>query len=435
MTSLKNEEVNYRELGVFFFPIALSAILMMTSHSIISSALARTTNAEISLAAFSVASSISMLFESPCYNIRQMVIALSDDRGSLKSIVAVGILVLIVSITLMGLVSFTNLGKVIFINIAGIRPELFPEVISSFRLLMLLPILSAVRAYFQGVLIVKKRTYWLTINVSIRLVFMLFISAFILNQTKLDNSLVGVVIFVSGMAVESILSVLTGKRYFKNFSNSPEKTKSTITIRETLVFFAPLVLASFSQTLTRPSINAGLARVENPDIALASFQVAYSYAMIFIVLLFYIHQLVLVFVKDKSSFIKVRNFIILVALLITGFLLISGLTPIGHFLLERLIGVEESLAKESLRTIAFYSLIPILLGMGEMYMGFLMKAKKTFDITIAKTINVIVVIISSSFLSIILPTLGGPIASISLSVGFSIELIYMWLKARKLTII
>ena len=423
--NLKKPKSFVLELLIFYMPLAISAMLMMSSHSIVSSAMARTVNVEVALAAYAVASSIAMMFESPCYNIRQMAVSLFDDQTSLRTIFKIGFGLVLLCVGLMIPVAFTGFGKVVFINWAGVRPEIYPEVIKAFRLLMLMPLVSAVRAYYQSIIIVQKRTFWLTINVIVRLTVMVGMTTLILNTNFVEGSMVGAVILISGIGTEAFLALLVGLRYRKNFPDHPTKTKQSITARGALVFFIPLILASFAQTFSRPGINAGLARTANPELALASYQVAYSFAMIFIALLWSCHQLVLVFAKDRQTFRTVVKFGLVIAGAMSGVLLVCGLSPLGTWVLTTIIGVEAELAVLSLRIIAAFSVIPILVVLSEIFVGVLLMHKRTPSITLAKSANVITVLTVSTVLSANMPQLGGVIGAVAMTFGmlaeFSVE--------------
>ena len=425
-------QVSYAQLIGFFLPLALSAMLMMSSHSIISSAMARTAQAEIALAAFAVASSISMMFESPCYNIRRMATALFDDQTSLKSIFIVGTGVIATSISLMSLIAFTGLGKIVFINMVGINPDLFPEVIKAFKLFMLLPLISGIRGYFQGMLIVRKKTFWLTINVSIRLVVMLLLTNVLLNIQSLSGGMVGSILLVCGIGTEALLALVTALIYKKDFPNAPTRGGKSITIKDALLFYIPLIGATFVQTFSRPGINAGLARVANPEAALASYQVAHSFAMIFVVLLYSVHQIVLVFAKDRNSLRRVAMFASAIALLMSLVLFLCGVTPLGTWALNSIIGVEQSMAIVAAKVVGVYALMPLVLCGVEIFSGMLLLHKRTPTITIAKIGNIIGVVGIATVLSAVAPNLGGSIGALAMSSGAFVEMIIVFFRSRSL---
>lgn len=56
----------------FYAPLGATSVLMMSSHSIVSTGLVRTAEANAALAAHAVAQSIAVLFAGPCYSMQRM---------------------------------------------------------------------------------------------------------------------------------------------------------------------------------------------------------------------------------------------------------------------------------------------------------------------------------------------------------------------------
>ena len=70
----------------FYAPLAATSVLMMSSHSIVSTGLVRTAEANAALAAHAVAQSIAVLFAGPCYSMQRMGVALLRDKSSYSSV-------------------------------------------------------------------------------------------------------------------------------------------------------------------------------------------------------------------------------------------------------------------------------------------------------------------------------------------------------------
>ena len=116
----------------------------------------------------------------------------------------------------------------------------------------------------------------------------------------------------------------------------------------------------------------------------------------------------------------------------SGVLLICGLTPVGMWVLTNIIGVDAALAVYSLRIIAAFSLLPLIVVLSELLVGVLLLNKRTPSITLAKTSNIIGVLTVSTFLSANMPGLGGVIGAIALSFGYIIESIMLFWRSRDL---
>jgi Na+-driven multidrug efflux pump len=421
----------YTQLLFFFAPLAATSMLMMGSHSIISSTLARTEDAAAALAAYSVAMSIIFIFESPIFAIRRIYIALLDDVDSFKTLTVVAVTTVLGVLAVILTVAYTPIGEYIFINIVGISDSLYPEAIKSFKIFMILPIASALRSVYQSLLVINKQTHFVTMNMIIRLASMLVISYVLLNTDWVSGASIGAFVLGGGMTAEALMSYITGRKLRFNLPEKPENGEK-LTYKDTWIFYLPLIGALFVQSFVRPFINAGLARTIDAETALASYQVAYSLSWILVGVSFSIHQLVMVFVEDKETFRKVKRFVYAIGISATAILLVMSLTPIGEWVLVNIIGTTPDITEPAKLTMLPLALIPLLITVTEMYVGLLMLEKKTPVVTISKVANLAMVAIVSIGVASVYPELGGLLAGISMLLGFLGEFLVIYFYGRKI---
>lgn len=416
-------------MAKFYLPLAATSILMMASHSIVSSGLARTPNASAALAAFAVAQSLAVMFESPCYTIQRMCVTLFRDKGSYNAVKQASLIVWACVTTIMLAIAFTPLSRIAFLSILKVPAELYPDAVRSFRVFMVLPAFSAFRSFYQGLLIVQKRTAQLTTNMLFRLGVMLILAT-VLPRLNLTGGAVGALILGAGIGTEGLMAYITGRNVGKTL---PESEGNKLTTRQAMVFFLPLVLASITNTFIRPVINAGLARTVDPSLALASYQVAWSFSYIFAAVAFNIHQLVIVFAREPEHRMSVLKFSMLMGTIGTLVLFIVALTPLGTLALTRLIGVTPELAAQALRAIALLSLMPILTCISEYCAGLLIVAGQTKYLTAGKVVNVVTILITSLLLARVAPHLGGLLAGICMVSGIAMEALFVAVHTRNIS--
>jgi len=429
MGNTKN--VTYIELAAFFLPIAASMIIIMSSHSIISSALARTTDAAIALAAYSVAKSISNMFQSPCNTLRQMTITLFRDQETYGKIVRLAIITCVLSLGIMSVVVFTPLSRVIFVRLIGVSEELLMPTLRAFTILLIMPILAAVRSINQGAITASKKTYLLTISTIIRVVVMLLLATVIINTQFITGSIVGSFMMVAGLGSEAIFTFIVARKLKYALPEKPELSAYTKTSGQMWLFFLPLVVAQFAMAWGQPSVNAGLARVINPEISLAAYQVGRSFAWIFIGMFGRIHQIALVYARNCASWLKVRRFSLFLGASLSAILLMFTITPIGEWILLNIIGVDQVLTDMAMATILSMSLIPLILSINETYSGLLISRDRTPVITFSKFVNVGVLITSVLVLSRLFPEMGATIGGWSSVIGYLAEFVILFALSRK----
>ncbi len=424
-------EVTPQALLSFFLPLAASSMMMMASHSIVSSAMARTASAAAALAAYSVAQSVSVLFESPCYNIRRMAVALFDDKMSYDSVrkVSLGILAVVSSIML--LIAFGPLGRPVFIGMVGIKESLYPEAISVFRVFLILPTLSILRSFYQGLIIVKRRTVIMTMNMMIRLALMLGLAWLLPKAEFLSGGVVGGIILVIGIGTEGVLAMLAARTWRSTLPDEPADGKPPIQPVGALWFYLPLAFAAFFETFGRPIINAGLARTATPELALAGYQIAYSFSWIFVAIAFNIHQIVIVFVKDSATYRKVRTFVWLIGLCTTSALLLLTISGGTHWLMANVIGVEQDIITPAVHNVLVLAFMPMALSISELYAGLLISGRQTPGITIAKVTNLVGIAAATFIVSTQFPQLAQYMAGISMLTGVLFEGITAFIIAHR----
>jgi hypothetical protein len=427
-------EVNFvnsttKEMARFYLPLAATSVLMMSSHSIVSSGLARTAEASAALAAFALAQSLAVMFEGPCYTMQRMCVALFKDQISYSSVkkAVLGIWAGLTSVML--LIAFTPVGTFVFTRLLGVPAHLYPGTIGAFRIFLLLPAASALRSFFQGIIVVNRRTGSLTVNMIVRLGLMLLLSNLLPRLPWLPGATVGALVLSMGIFTEGLMAYLAGRSLFAKLPATPAQGKPA-SVRDTLAFFLPIALASVAWTFARPILNAALARTANPEWALASYQVAWSFSFIFAAVAFNIHQLTIIFGQEKSQRDMALKFSLAVGLIGSAFLAIVVTTPLGNYALTRIIGVSPSLAREALKVIAILSVMPIISTVTEFCNGLLISTGQTRYLTVGKILNITVITIVSSLGTNIFPQAGGQLAAVAMIGGALTEAAFLTALSR-----
>lgn len=419
--SRNHAEVSPGALLGFFLPLAASSMMMMASHSIVSSAMARTMNAAAALAAFSVAQSVTVLFESPCYNIRRMAVALFDDKMSYDSVRKVSLGIMAVVSSLMLLIAFGPLGRPVFIGMVGIKETLYAEAIQVFRVFLVLPALSVLRSFYQALIIVRRRTVIMTMNMVIRLALMLMLAWLLPKATSLSGGTIGGIILVAGIGTEGLLAMLAARTWRSNLPDKPADGKSPVLPAGALLFYLPLAFAALFETFGRPIINAGLARTAAPELALAGYQIAYSFSFIFVAIAFNIHQVVIVFVRDSRTYARVRTFVWMIGLCTTAALLLLTVSGGTHWLMAKVIGVEQEIITPAVYNVMVLAFMPLAVSISELYAGLLITARQTPGITVAKVMNLAGIAVATFIVTARFNQLAPYMAGISMLAGVLFE--------------
>lgn len=423
-----NDEGMLKELLLFYVPLGMYTMIMMSTHNVINSGIARAPNAELNLAAYAVTMTIMNIFASPCFVTRQMLVALAKDKESLKVSRNVILKIATVSLIVIMIISFTPLGEFIFIKLFNTPKELMSEVKTAAVFALSLPFVYSLRAYSQGIIILNKKTRYLTYSVIIRIVYMIILASILPRLGFLGGATIGMILWTSGIGLEASINFILSRSIYKNIPDKPNYTEGErdLSPKDAFSFVWPLLIMSFLWMLGLPIINSGLGRTYNPEFSIATFQISRNYVWIIMGFLeTNMRQVSLIFGTSEEKIQYLKKFTLGVGVTLTLIIGILALTPVGNWGLINIIGVSESIASASRSVMMILILLPVIISYSEYYMGLLMRLKSTKSLSIAKIINLGFAILSVIGLSIIAPQLGAAIGAIGLIIGYTVEMIYV----------
>lgn len=402
----------------FYVPLAAMSILMMVTHSVISGAASRTLDPALSLAAYSIAYSVGQVFETPCYSMQRMGLTLVKGRQSSATVFRVigGLLMFI--LTAYSLVSWTPIVSWVFKDLLGVSDSIYPLAVASLRVLTLWPMLTTIRSLFQPRIVLAKRTVWLTVNVLGRVGMMLV--AAVLVPRLLPRGPVGAILLLVGVGTEGMLALLVAKRAIPPLEPDPPD-EPPVTARQVLAFGLPISLASAAQSLSKPVLGAAIMRTLDPTLSLAGYQVATSFSFIFVALTYNIYHVVVVYIKDASSYRRMQAFCAGIGAL--GFLAMAlcNLPPVGRWLFGTIIGTPADVGREALRILPVLTLMPLTSASMEFYGGVLMMRQRASLVMLAKFANVVSTCIIAVGLAALSPGIGGAAGAAAITLGPLVE--------------
>ncbi|MGE5580459.1 MAG: hypothetical protein ACM3WU_10490 [Bacillota bacterium] len=402
----------------FYIPLAATSVLMMVTHSVISGAVSRTADPVAALAAYSTAYSVGQILESPCYGMQRMGLTFIRGKRSLGSVYKVSLAILSILLSAYAIVAWTPLASYVFKQLLRVPDSVYPFAVASFRVFILWPTTSAVRSLFQPRIVLAKKTYWLTVNMLVRVAVMFGVAMFLPGIWPAGP--VGATILVSGITTEAVLAILVVRFGIPPQSDEPEG-ETPATSRQVLKFALPLAFAASAQTFGRPVLTASLLRTLDPAITLAGYQVAASFSYIFVALTYNIYHAVVVYVKDAQSFRAMRAFCLGLGALGFFLMAICSIPPVGAWIFGSVIGAPKDIGAEALRTLSVLTFTAPTAASMEFYSGVLMMRRRASTVTMAKLINMGSTCIIAIVLVKLFPSIGGIAGAAALATGPFIE--------------
>jgi len=204
--------LTYKAFFRFYVPLSLTSIVFLGARPILTAAISRMPNALDSLAVLPVITGLAFLLRSTGIAFSEVVIAHLDTRGSARTLrrFAFGLM----SVTTVGmlLVASTPLARIWFGTITGLPENLIGLARTGLWFALLLPALSALQSWFQGVVLHSRRTRSITEAV---LVYLFVSTAILIAGTQwgtMAGAYVGLVAMTLGEVARAAWLGWRGRR-------------------------------------------------------------------------------------------------------------------------------------------------------------------------------------------------------------------------------
>ncbi len=406
----------------FFIPLGFSASLTSISHVIINGTLGRADQAELIIANYALALSLFGIIERPALVFRQTSSALVKGKSSFKVLGAFFIKVTLLISAVCAVLGFTPLGNWVFLHAFNADPVSLESLLATFRVISLVIIFSGLRCLYQGIIINHLETKWVTIGVIFRLAGMFLVAYYFILTDSVVSSMVGAVIFLTGMAIECMVSVWRGHSIMKS---APADSGPLLKQKDIFSFYTPLVFYLSFQTVIIPILYAFLGKIQDAHMGIASFALAFSITNLVLSFFMYTHQIVLQFYENNRH--TVVKCIIVFSIVPSMLLAILCFTPLGMIFMEGVMGTNQILAQETLLVLKFFIVKTLVFPWVDYYGGILMLRKNTKSLLKPQLFNMAAVIVVIVPLVYLFPHLNGSTGAIAASAGELIGLAAVYL--------
>jgi len=156
--------VRYRQIASFYYPLALTSLIGLTVHPMLTFFMGHSISPVESLAVFPVVHSLSFFFRSMGLAFQDAAIALMGDRfAHLPELQRFGTFLGLATSAGLALVAFTPLSRVWFGTISGLTPELTAFALRPAQLIVPLPAMSVLLSLQRAILVEGRLTRHITV--------------------------------------------------------------------------------------------------------------------------------------------------------------------------------------------------------------------------------------------------------------------------------
>jgi len=154
---------SYRGLTVFYYPLALTTLLSLGIHPVVTFFVGNSRASLESLAVLPVVGSLVFIFRSLGLAYQEVVIALiGDQHQGYRALRSFGILLSVGVIAGLALIAWTPLSGIWFRTISGLSPDLAAFALVPTRILVVIPGLTALLCFQRAILMVRNTTNGIT---------------------------------------------------------------------------------------------------------------------------------------------------------------------------------------------------------------------------------------------------------------------------------
>lgn len=166
-----------------------------------------------------------------------------------------------------------------------------------------------------------------------------------------------------------------------------------LTQKSIALFFFPLVLNVQLMSVSHSIINAGLARLEEAVVLLAAFSVAMVLHLFVASPSYQNHTITIAMVRGRKSLTAMTLFVLLIAGWVSILLALLAFSPVGTFILNRLLGVTPEVARGAREALGLLVFLPVVTGLRGLFQGLVIRARRTALVSVATAVRILMLFV------------------------------------------
>ena len=398
----------------FFWPLALMGSVLVLSGQFQNGILAHYPDAVRELAVFAIAGSTFGLFHAGISFVSQMANVYARSEAGTRQALRFVIVICVVLSGLIALLAFTAVGTWLMRFIYGINDDLLHQVMRYMQLYIPLIVVDGIRQFLTGLLVQARMTGRLTI-VNMMQLCVVIVSLIAGFSSGIDAPIVLVGSLILGSSFHLVLLVWLVR---KDYTLPAHREHESLLFGELFGFFLPVATTGVMFAISRPVLYALIARSPDAVVSIAAMRVGFDVASLFQVTANQFRHFFVTFGDDDLP--TKRLFMWLVGGGITVSMLLVSATPVSHFLLADLIGIQGTVLDYAREVLLWMCFLPGLILWRNYYHGLLMVARRTTGMALGGIVRVggMYLLAQSAWL---LGWLDFRIATIILLMGFVFE--------------
>jgi progressive ankylosis protein len=388
-------ELTWKKIASFWLPLYSTWLMMSVEGPFVAAIIARLTDVKFNLAAYGVAFSLAMIFESPIIMMLSAANVLVKDRASFVKLRrfsnTLNVLVTLAMLLVLVPPVFFWLTR----SLIGLPWHVAKLTHLASILLIPWPAAIGYRRFYQGILIGNHLPRRVAYGTLVRLGSMAATALLLWHFSALPGAYVGAAALSAGVVMEAISSRFMARKLVRALLAEPENynaAKKSLSYRSLSGFYFPLALTSVLALAIYPLLSFFLAKSRLPIESLALLPVLNSLTFIFRSAgLSFQEAAIALLGQGDGSYRKLRFFALLLGTAASLALALLSFTPAAFLWFHRVSGLTMELTRLAILPIRIMSILPALEVLLAFQRSLLVRGKNTRPVTVATAIEVTVI--------------------------------------------
>ncbi len=419
MNKTENQPLTTKKIIIFWMPLAATWLMMASEGPFLAAIIARLSAPKINLAAYGVAFSIALLIEAPIIMLMSAATALVKDRDSYLKLRNFSYSLNGIITMLMLIVIIPPVFRSITRNLMGLPEDVARLTHLATAIMLPWPAAIGFRRFYQGILIRSHLTRRVAYGTILRLAAMSATGLICYFYFQLHGAMIGALALSVGVTVEALASrimVHSSIRMLRAQEPNPQGLER-LSYKSIISFYYPLALTSILNLGVFPMVTFFMGHSRMALESLAVLPVIHSLVFIFRSIGLSFQEVGIALLGEKQKNYKpLRNVAILLGSAVLILFSIVSFTPLAFFWFYNVSGLSLELAQFALLPTKILALTPALMVLLTFLRSLMVNSRKTKQITLATTIELMTVIV----LLVVTTQVFGMIGAIGAAVSMAI---------------
>jgi hypothetical protein len=389
-------EAGPREIFAFWYPLALSWVMMSVAGPIVNAGISRLPDPEVQLAAFGVAQPIAILVESPIIYLLGATVSIVHDRSSF-GLMRRFMLQLSLAITLLfAVVALTPVYDILFRQLLQVPGPVADAARPAISLLLPWPAAIAWRRFYQGVLIQHGYTRLITLGTVYRLATLIVVVVAGLWLGSFSGAMLGGLAMVLSVIVEAAVitwwAVPVVRRHVLDRDESGDPPRKPLGRAELWRFYLPLAATDVMRVASQPLLVAGITRAAAPALALAAWPLANGLVSLIASAAMAFQEVVIALLNKGVPYARMARFVTAVGGALSLLLVVLVATPLRDLYFLGAIGAPPDVEPLAVQAAAIMALLPLVFALRNLYRAGLIVHRRTGVVQGAMLANLITLV-------------------------------------------